>query len=135
MLNRPAPPEIRSNRSRGNIEVPEAITARQKRANQVEFEDPELEDQDSETESEYDSFEAALQKEQEIQSQKQRITVCVSSSFHVLIISYLTKFPTILRSPDKHPDNPAAVARFKRLGVINKILQDERRDRYDHFLT
>lgn len=39
------------------------------------------------------------------------------------------------RSPDKHPDNPKAADRFKRLGLINKILRDERRDRYDHFLS
>lgn len=38
-------------------------------------------------------------------------------------------------SPDKHPNNPTATKRFERLGVIIKILRDERRDRYDHFLT
>ncbi|MCO5589977.1 hypothetical protein L7F22_043946 [Adiantum nelumboides] len=37
--------------------------------------------------------------------------------------------------PDKHASNPAAARRFERLGVINKILRDHRRDRYDHFLT
>lgn len=37
--------------------------------------------------------------------------------------------------PDKHPDNTVATRRFERLGIINKILRDERRDRYDHFLT
>ncbi|PWN94179.1 DnaJ-domain-containing protein, partial [Acaromyces ingoldii] len=37
--------------------------------------------------------------------------------------------------PDKHPHDSKATKRFERLGVINKILRDERRDRYDHFLT
>lgn len=37
--------------------------------------------------------------------------------------------------PDKHASNPSAARRFERLGVINKILRDHRRDRYDHFLT
>ncbi|UZJ52422.1 hypothetical protein CBS101457_001742 [Exobasidium rhododendri] len=37
--------------------------------------------------------------------------------------------------PDKVGDNPRAVKRFERLGLIIKVLRDERRDRYDHFLT
>jgi hypothetical protein len=40
-----------------------------------------------------------------------------------------------LFSPDKHPQNPSAAKRFERLGLINKILRDERKDRYDHFLS
>lgn len=38
-------------------------------------------------------------------------------------------------SPDKHPDNPKAAKRFEQLGLINKILRDARKDRYDHFLN
>ncbi|PWN40812.1 DnaJ-domain-containing protein [Ceraceosorus guamensis] len=30
--------------------------------------------------------------------------------------------------PDKHPEDPKASERFKRLGLVNKILRDERRD-------
>ncbi|CAO1639123.1 unnamed protein product [Sympodiomycopsis kandeliae] len=37
--------------------------------------------------------------------------------------------------PDKHPDNPKAAKRFEQLGLVNKILRDARKDRYDHFLT
>ena len=37
--------------------------------------------------------------------------------------------------PDKNPDRPDAHTRFERLGLINRILRDERRDRYNHFLA
>ncbi|WFD20425.1 hypothetical protein MCAP1_002669 [Malassezia caprae] len=37
--------------------------------------------------------------------------------------------------PDKNPDMPDAYKRFERLGLIHKILRDERRDRYNHFLS
>ncbi|WFD33523.1 hypothetical protein MCUN1_000336 [Malassezia cuniculi] len=37
--------------------------------------------------------------------------------------------------PDKNPDRPDAHKRFERLGLIHRILRDERRDRYDHFLA
>lgn len=37
--------------------------------------------------------------------------------------------------PDKNPDRPDAHKRFERLGLINRILRDERRDRYDFFLS
>lgn len=37
--------------------------------------------------------------------------------------------------PDKHPDDPQAAKRFERLGLVNKILRDARKDRYDHFLS
>jgi curved DNA-binding protein CbpA len=37
--------------------------------------------------------------------------------------------------PDKHQGRANAARRFERLGVINKILRDHRRDRYDHFLS
>jgi hypothetical protein len=40
-----------------------------------------------------------------------------------------------LRSPDKHRGDPQAAKRFERLGLVNKILRDARRDRYDHFLS
>lgn len=38
-------------------------------------------------------------------------------------------------SPDKNPDTPEVHRRFERLGLIHKILRDERRDRYNYFLT
>lgn len=38
-------------------------------------------------------------------------------------------------SPDKLPNDPGAHKRFERLGLINKILRDHRKDRYDHFLS
>lgn len=44
-------------------------------------------------------------------------------------------FAFSLCSPDRNPGRADAQKRFERLGVINKILRDERRDRYDHFLT
>ncbi|CCU98877.1 unnamed protein product [Malassezia sympodialis ATCC 42132] len=34
-----------------------------------------------------------------------------------------------------NPDMPDAYKRFERLGLIHKILRDERRDRYNHFLS
>ncbi|EPQ28784.1 uncharacterized protein PFL1_03587 [Pseudozyma flocculosa PF-1] len=37
--------------------------------------------------------------------------------------------------PDKNLGRPDAQKRFERLGLINKILRDSRKDRYDHFLT
>lgn len=37
-------------------------------------------------------------------------------------------------SPDKNPGLPDAHKRFERLGLIHRILRDERRDRYNHFL-
>ncbi|PWN48824.1 DnaJ-domain-containing protein [Violaceomyces palustris] len=37
--------------------------------------------------------------------------------------------------PDKNPGVANAQRRFERLGLINKILRDERKDRYDHFLS
>ncbi|WFD31230.1 hypothetical protein MSPP1_002264 [Malassezia sp. CBS 17886] len=37
--------------------------------------------------------------------------------------------------PDKNQDMPDAHKRFERLGLIHRILRDERRDRYDHFLS
>lgn len=37
--------------------------------------------------------------------------------------------------PDKNPDRADAHKRFERLGLINRILRDERRDRYDFFLA
>lgn len=36
--------------------------------------------------------------------------------------------------PDKHPLDPDASKKFERLGLVNKILRDSRRDRYDYFL-
>ncbi|KAN0063109.1 hypothetical protein ACQY0O_004272 [Thecaphora frezii] len=37
--------------------------------------------------------------------------------------------------PDKNQGVRDAQKRFERLGLINKILRDSRKDRYDHFLT
>ncbi|KAI3623866.1 hypothetical protein CBS14141_003565 [Malassezia furfur] len=37
--------------------------------------------------------------------------------------------------PDKNSGVPNAYKRFEQLGLIHKILRDERRDRYDHFLS
>lgn len=42
------------------------------------------------------------------------------------------------KSLEVHPDrnsSPVAVKHFEQLGLINKILRDHRRDRYDHFLA
>ncbi|KAL4398960.1 endomembrane system protein [Malassezia pachydermatis] len=41
----------------------------------------------------------------------------------------------IRKAPDKNPDVPDAHKRFERLGLIHRILRDERRDRYNHFLS
>lgn len=37
--------------------------------------------------------------------------------------------------PDKNPNAPEVHQRFERLGRIHSILRDERRDRYNHFLS
>ncbi|KDN43661.1 DnaJ-domain-containing protein [Tilletiaria anomala UBC 951] len=37
--------------------------------------------------------------------------------------------------PDRNQGHPEAHKRFERLGLVNKVLRDARRDRYDHFLT
>lgn len=44
-------------------------------------------------------------------------------------------YKALTLSPDKNPDVPDAYKRFERLGLIHKILRDERRDRYNHFLS
>jgi len=38
-------------------------------------------------------------------------------------------------SPDKNPNTPEVHRRFEQLGLIHRILRDERRDRYNHFLS
>lgn len=58
--------------------------------------------------------------------------LCAVLTLQLIISSRLLTTPC---SPDKHPDNPKAAKRFEQLGLVNKILRDARKDRYDHFLN
>ncbi|GAC95571.1 hypothetical protein PHSY_003147 [Pseudozyma hubeiensis SY62] len=60
------------------------------------------------------------------------LDIPTSSSSAVIKRAYRKK--SLELHPDKNPNIPDAQQRFERLGLVYKILRDERKDRYDHFL-
>ncbi|KAK0547274.1 hypothetical protein OC846_004920 [Tilletia horrida] len=56
-----------------------------------------------------------------------------SASFNDIKKAYRKK--SLDLHPDRQGSTKSAQERFERLGLINKIMRDDRRKRYDHFLT
>ncbi|KAE8215096.1 hypothetical protein CF327_g1605 [Tilletia walkeri] len=80
------------------------------------------------------SLQAALEKTEGKEANFYKILgVPRSAAFNDLKKAYRKK--SLELHPDKQGGTKEAQERFERLGLINKILRDDRRKRYDHFLT
>ncbi|KAK0523464.1 hypothetical protein OC835_006253 [Tilletia horrida] len=80
------------------------------------------------------SLQAALQKAEGPDANFYKVLGVSRSASHKDIIKAYRKKSLELH-PDKQGSTQQAAERFERLGLINKIMRDDRRKRYDHFLT